>query len=417
MPVASIVIPCYNAQKYLQECVASAQAQTLSDIEIVCVNDGSSDDTPQILRQLASEDSRIRVIDQSNQGEGPARDAGLCAATGEWLYFLDSDDLMEPTLLEEAIGACTKHDADIAVFRTTMLDVQTLERSICGFSFLRSWTTEDCFVPSENPDHLFNSFQNWVHNKVFRGSFVREHNLHMQHVHRTADLLFTCHALTLARRVALIDKPLHTYRVNNAQSAMHTSDSYPLDFYHAFLALRAALEADGTWELYHDSFVNWAIEGVFINLRFTRSFEGYTAIAHTMQEEGLKALDIVGFPREKSDRALYYDNVVCLQSLSSEEVLFRYASIFKAETNNAENECSRLRMAYDHLCQEFDSLRMDHEHYINDIVLPLTNSASYKIGRVITALPRKVRDLVGAGLSRHAMNHSGPRAQRHYSSK
>ncbi|MDO4807539.1 MAG: glycosyltransferase family 2 protein [Coriobacteriales bacterium] len=393
MPVASIVIPCYNAQKYLHDSVASAQAQTVSDIEIICVNDGSTDDTLDILRRLASEDARIHVIDQPNGGEGPARDAGLCAATGDWLYFLDADDLMEPTLLEEAIAACTQHDADVVVFRTMMLDEKTQEKRLCEFSFKRSWTEGDCFVPGENPDHLFNSFQNWVHNKVFRGSFVRENNLHMQHVHRTADLLFTCHALTLARRIALLDKPLHTYRVNNAQSAMQTSDAYPLDFYQAFLALRESLEADGTWELYHDSYVNWAIEGVCINLRCVRSFEGYSTIVHTMQEEGLRALDIVGFPRSKSDRTFYYDNVVCLEDLSSEEVLFRYASIYKVETNDAETECSRLRLERDHLRQERD-------YYLNDLLIPITNSASFKIGRAITSLPRKLRDLVGAELSR-----------------
>lgn len=392
MPVASIVIPCYNAQKHLQDCVASAQAQTVSDIEVICVNDGSTDDTLQILRRLAGEDSRIRIIDQPNGGEGPARDAGLCAATGDWLYFLDSDDLMEPTLLEEAIASCTRHDADIVVFRTMMLDEQTKEKRLCEFSFKRSWTTEDCFVPSEHPDHLFNSFQNWVHNKVFRGSFVREHNLHMQHIHRTADLLFTCRALTLARRIALIDKPLHAYRVNNMQSAMQTSDAYPLDFYNAFLALRESLEQDGTWELYHDSFVNWAIEGVCINLRYARSFEGYSTIVQTMKSEGLQALDIAGFSRQKSDRTFYYDNVLCLKDLSSEEVLFRYASIYKVETNDAQTECSRLRLECGHLRQERD-------HYLNDLLIPITNSASYKIGRAITSIPRKVRDLVGAGLS------------------
>ena len=97
MPRASIIIPCYNAEKYLSDTLRSAQSQTERDIEIICADNNSTDSTRDILEKAAQEDSRIRILEEKTPGEGPARQAGLAAATGTWLYFLDADDLMSPS--------------------------------------------------------------------------------------------------------------------------------------------------------------------------------------------------------------------------------------------------------------------------------------------------------------------------------
>ena len=372
MPRASIIIPCYNADRFVEDTVRSAQQQTIRETEIICVDDGSSDNTLETLRRIARRDARIRIIERENGGEGPARDAGLDAATSPWLYFLDADDLMEPTLLEEAILACERDQSDIAVFKTITLDMQTGEELPCWYSFQRDWMPDSCFSPKDHPQHVFTSFQNWVHNKLFRASFVREHDLHMQHVHRTADLLFTCRALAEANRVSLIDKPLHKYRINNPQSALATSDSYPLDFYEAFLGLRSSLEEHGTWELYHDSFVNWAIHGVASNLTWARSLAGFTTIADTMRAEGLNRLDIPDFPRERSDNPESYDLVRTLVDGTYEETLFLIASRRAAQISQLETEVSGLRVD------------------LADIV----GSTSFRVGRSVTSLPRSLRNRI-----------------------
>lgn len=376
MPKASIVIPCYNAARYVASSVASAQKQTVRDIQIVCVNDGSQDNTLDVLLQLAAEDSRIEIIDQPNAGEGPARDAGLCAATGDWLYFLDADDLMEPTLLQEAIAKAEADCSDIVVFRTLMLNEQTGEETLCSWSFKREWMPRDHFCPQEHPARIFNSFQNWVHNKLFRGDFVRLHKLRFQHVHRTADLLFTCRALAEADRVSLLDRPLHHYRVNNPQSAMATSDSYPLDFFEGFLALRGVLEENGTWDLFHDSFVNWAIDGIVTNMRLVRSYEGFATIAKRLREDGgLRQLDIVGFEREKSDNVMFYDLVQTLSTCPVEETVFHFMACYRNRLGEVENELSHSRMK---LAAKKSLLRN------------VEASTSYRIGHTIATLPRLV---------------------------
>lgn len=106
----SVIVPVYNAEKTLERCARSLMAQTLRNIEIILVNDGSPDRSPEICRQLASEDGRIRVIDKANGGVSSARNAGLDAARGEFIMFCDSDDWVEPDWCERMVSCCGSGD-------------------------------------------------------------------------------------------------------------------------------------------------------------------------------------------------------------------------------------------------------------------------------------------------------------------
>ena len=101
MPKVSIVIPVYNVEEYLRRCLDSVVNQTLRDIEIICINDGSTDNSSHILAEYQSKENRLRVISQKNGGQSKARNAGLEVATGEYIYFLDSDDYIKTYALEK----------------------------------------------------------------------------------------------------------------------------------------------------------------------------------------------------------------------------------------------------------------------------------------------------------------------------
>ena len=115
-PRVSVVVPVYNVEDYLDECLDSLAAQTLPDIEIVCVNDGSTDSSPQILARRAEADGRIVVVDKPNGGMSSARNAGVRAATGEIVCFLDSDDRFEPWACERISQAMADTGAEALVF-------------------------------------------------------------------------------------------------------------------------------------------------------------------------------------------------------------------------------------------------------------------------------------------------------------
>ena len=100
----SVIIPVYNAEEHLEQCLDSILCQTLKEIEIICVDDGSKDSSPAILAEYAKKDNRVRVIRQENGGAGKARNTGLSAAKGKYLSFLDADDFSQPEMLEKAFN-------------------------------------------------------------------------------------------------------------------------------------------------------------------------------------------------------------------------------------------------------------------------------------------------------------------------
>lgn len=115
MPIVSIVVPVYKVEKYLRRCVNSLTNQTLSDIEIILVDDGSPDKCPEICDELANSDSRIKVVHQKNSGVAAARNKGMHIATGEYMAFVDSDDYVEPEMYGEMYKVAKEHHCDIVM--------------------------------------------------------------------------------------------------------------------------------------------------------------------------------------------------------------------------------------------------------------------------------------------------------------
>ena len=112
----SVIVPVYNAEQYLRECLESLVNQTLEDLEIICVNDGSTDSSPKILEEYASKDSRIKIFHQENQGVSAARNLGISKVQGEYLVFVDSDDWIELNALEILYKTIDKRKSDILLF-------------------------------------------------------------------------------------------------------------------------------------------------------------------------------------------------------------------------------------------------------------------------------------------------------------
>lgn len=115
MPLVSVIVPIYRTEPYLRKCLDSVLAQTERDLEVVLVDDGSPDGCPALCDEYAAKDGRIKVIHQPNGGRSAARNAGLAAATGRWIGFVDSDDWVEPDMYERLLAAAEAREAQIAV--------------------------------------------------------------------------------------------------------------------------------------------------------------------------------------------------------------------------------------------------------------------------------------------------------------
>lgn len=136
-PEVSVIIPAYNAEKYLGECLESVCSQTVQSLEIIVVDDGSTDRTTAIATRFAETDPRLRLIRQSNAGPGPARNTAIAASRGRYLAFVDADDLLLPHALEHMLAAARRHDAPMVIARMAK-----------GTRLLPKWVRADA---EENP--------------------------------------------------------------------------------------------------------------------------------------------------------------------------------------------------------------------------------------------------------------------------
>ena len=216
MPIVSVIIPSYNAADYIAQTLESVLAQTLTDIEVIVVDDGSTN-TRNIVADFANKDPRLMLVEQANQFAGVARNNGMSKARGKYLYFLDADDYIESNALEELVNAIEQHGADIAIaksegFDNTTGDTWTIDGALNGVDFDRP------IAHAEYCDRLFQSFIGWPWDKLFRKEFIDKTALTFQPLRTTNDALFVFCALALADTIVCLDSVLFHHRTNNKNS-------------------------------------------------------------------------------------------------------------------------------------------------------------------------------------------------------
>lgn len=211
LPTVSIIVPVYNTSAYLRECLDSLLAQTYTQLEIICVDDGSTDTSPEILREYAARDSRIRVVTQPNSGLGAARNAALDAATGDWVAGVDSDDTLEPGIVAAAVGAL-EEDTEMLQFgvRYWMPDGSYQYPNV----FRSRFTGRQEMTPLLAA-HISSIFCN----KLWKRSVIERYGLRMSCGLLNEDETFTCQYLLHTRHAVFIGTVGYNYR-QRAESIM-----------------------------------------------------------------------------------------------------------------------------------------------------------------------------------------------------
>lgn len=216
----SVVMPIYNAGEYLSRAIGDVLNQTLNDIELICVDDGSTDNSPSIIKKFAAKDSRIKTLRQPNGGAAVARNRGLELTEGEYIMFLDADDFYEKNLLESLYNIAESGNLDVAV---TKYDIYNDSKD--SFSVPADEPHAGIFVPggvtskNENPEFILTSTTGYAWNKLFRASFMRDKKLAFDpELYVFEDVHFVCSALSMAERVGRVDDILIHHRVYSDQS-------------------------------------------------------------------------------------------------------------------------------------------------------------------------------------------------------
>lgn len=217
MAKLSVVVPFYNTEEYFEKCLNSLVGQTLEDIEIILVNDGSTDNSARIAREFQQKDSRIKIIEQENKKQGAARNVGMNAATGEYIGFVDSDDWVDIDYFEKLYNAAKKYDSDIAL--------ATNVRIGNGRTKKRLNIQEEIFKTSlEDKFKICNHFKNECPtNKIYRTEMLRENNVYWPENVYCEDKLFTAKSVFYANGIVSVPN-VHYYYFRNPHSTVNVKD-------------------------------------------------------------------------------------------------------------------------------------------------------------------------------------------------
>lgn len=290
----SIIVPIYNTQKYLAQCLDSVLRQTYGEIEIICLNDGSTDDSLSVLMDYAARDGRIKLISHENVGASRARNEMMGIASGEYIMFLDSDDYLEPNAVERALKCIESSGADIAVFDAQ--DFDDLTGNKIDHSYLRFKPTEKCreICAVTHPEAIFSFTSTVCWNKIYRRSFLMENELIFLDFSNHEDVYFSLAALLKAGSVALLDEKLVFYRRNRKDSLMQSHCAAKSCAVEAYIDAFSRLKAEGL--LNSPELVRGFKNKAFGSIRFALDFCSDAAAFKQMFDElakiGLDALEM-----------------------------------------------------------------------------------------------------------------------------
>lgn len=295
----SIIIPVYNASQFLRACLETVEGQTLKNIEVICVNDGSEDTSLEVLQEFAAKDSRFRIIDKENTGAGDCRNIGLREAKGEYVLFLDADDKFEPELCDKAYFKAKTDNADICFFGATRFNMQNKKMEPMN------WVLRKELLPKTTPftkEQLGNQFFQMTSgcpwSKLFRREFILEHHLEFMNLQNANDLYFVRSAMALAKNMTYVNESLVTYRFAAGSNTQSTKHKAPLEFYKAYKALKDKLVKEKVYDSLEQSFVNLAFDDCMFNVRTTETDEAKLQIKRILRKEGFAYFGIVGKPEE-----------------------------------------------------------------------------------------------------------------------
>ena len=259
-PKFSIILPIYNVEKYLKVALDNLKNQTFSDFEAICVNDGSPDNSLAILEEYAKLDSRFKIINQENQGQGAARNNALKVARGEYIMYLDPDDFWSNNTLEEIYSAFTNHDVDIVQFNFVLceesdgkdIEVRKLHEWIAkNFNF--KLNHEQIFKWNDITKNVLPDLISIVWDKAYTRKFLIENNIKCGENRISEDVIFSISSTLKAKSIIYLNNVLYHYRMR-AGSVMQSVSKNALDMFDNIVLIKRFLDENKLMDIYNEDF-------------------------------------------------------------------------------------------------------------------------------------------------------------------
>ena len=280
----SVIMPIYNAYDYLGIAMHSVLSQTLSEIEVICIDDGSTDHSLDIVKNFQKDDERVRIVTENNAGPSTARNKGIVRARGEYMIFLDADDFYEPTLIERLYERAVADNLDITVSRFDLYNNKHATFSPAVEEEHGSVFAGGAVVSkNEFPHYILSTTTGYVWNKLFRTSFVREKELAFApELYVFEDVHFVTAALSLAERVGRIDEVLIHHRIYSEQARAKQFKKYYNQVPVVYLKIKEFLAQHGMYVPLMRSYLNLSASRCYriYNLLWSDAKENFWNLLH-----------------------------------------------------------------------------------------------------------------------------------------
>lgn len=242
-PAISVLVPVYNAEKYIEECLSSISKQTFGDFEIICLDDGSQDSSAKVLASVSVREPRLRVITQPNAGVAVTRNRLLDAARGKYVAFVDADDWVEPDYLQSLYFVAEQTQADITkcFFKEFDEVSHSFQRARCAQYFYK---TPGCSLKEK---FLGGYYDSVVWGKLWRLDFLRQNNIAFLPGQVAEDLAFVVQGFCLAEKIAVVHRVLYVYRKGVVGCITSSPENMAVGILRNLLHLGRALRQRGVW--------------------------------------------------------------------------------------------------------------------------------------------------------------------------
>ena len=211
--MVSIIIPIYNVELYLEQCLISVQNQTMRDIEIILVNDGSTDGSLEILKKYAVIDSRIIIIDKANEGPALARDSGLSVAKGDFVAFVDADDWIEPDMIQIMYDLALKNSLELVIANYILEFTNQSQINTYSMEIMENYSRKNYLLYHV----LSGNFPPFLWICLYKKSFLKDNKFFFNSkINGLEDFLFTTEVLTRTNNIYILDCPFYHYRMRKS---------------------------------------------------------------------------------------------------------------------------------------------------------------------------------------------------------
>lgn len=400
-PTVSVILPIYNAQKYLCDAIESVLTQTWANVELICIDDGSTDDSFNIVSAYAAADQRVIVLQQENRGAGLARNRGMAVARGDYITFIDSDDVMQSDYLQEMVKKAYEAKADVVIGGMSYWwggRVRKRQASALELEFLPH---KEVFSCKDIPFYIFNITHDGAIGKLFEKNFIRKYELSFLPLKRAEDFYFVNLALLQAERITVIPNEGYWYRTNNLNSSAHTKDETPLTFIEGILVWKQALLDLGCYQQVKQSFINNVVNKCCYNLRSVKSGQAFFSIQKKLRELADELLEL-----KQHDVSFFYNSanyqhlLKILQFENEQEYVFfscRQAECVEQQIKALSARNKKIEEKVDELHKQYRHAERGHEACRASLfakekeLSAIKKGYSFRIGRAITFVPRKLR--------------------------